>query len=158
MTNVHSPQVFAEACERRSVERRVFDWRTVLYGFIRSRRHCHRRSEDGEILFVDRHHPWLFFLAVGTMLLSATDAMLTLRLLEVGFFEANPLMAATMERGTTMFAATKMAMTGVGILMLVYLARTRFLDRVRAGVFLTGLFLFYACVICYEVVNLLGMS
>jgi hypothetical protein len=84
--------------------------------------------------------------------------MLTLRLLEIGFFEANPVMAAIMERSTMLFAAAKMAMTGLGVLMLVYLAKARFLDRVRAGAFLTFLFLFYACLICYEIVSLFSIS
>ena len=150
--------VQAQVSKRCGIERRLFGWRTILFGFFRSRRHDNRRDEDSDILLMDRHHPWLFFLSVGVMLLSATDAMLTLRLLEIGFFEANPIMAAMMERGTNVFAGTKMALTGMGVLMLVYLARIRFLDRIRAGLFLTLLFVFYACLICYEIVSLLRLS
>lgn len=150
--------VSEEMSKRKGVERRSFGWRTILFGFVRSRRHGNRRVEDDHILLLDWHHPWLFFLSVGVMLLSATDAMLTLMLLEIGFFEANPVMAAMMKHGTMAFAATKMAMTGLGVLMLVYLARIRFLDRVRAGLFLTVMFVLYACLICYEIVSLLSMS
>ena len=140
--------------ERRRTDRRIFSWRTVLYGFFRSRRHVHRRDADAEVLFIDWHHPWLFFLAVGTMLLSCTDAFLTLLLIDNGMIEANPLMASAMRRGTEFFAASKLAMTGIGILMLVYLAKSRFLDRIRTGLFLTVLFSAYACLVCYELVNL----
>ena len=141
--------------ERRSLtDRRVFTWRTVLLGFFRSRRHAHRRAEDEEVLFIDWHHPWLFFLAVGTMLLSCTDAFLTLLLIDNGMVEVNPFMAGAMTQGTSFFAASKMAMTGIGILMLVYLARARFLDRVRTGLFLTVFFSAYACLVCYELVSL----
>ena len=154
----HDRQTVAiEGHNRRAVERRAFSWRTILFGFLRSRRHDHRRVEDTDLVFMDRHHPWLFFLSVGTMLLSATDAMLTLRLMELGFFEANPVMASIMQQSTTLFAATKMGMTGMGILTLVFLAKARFLDRVRAGIFLTFFFVFYACLICYEIVSLLSL-
>ena len=158
MMDMESAAVIVEGSRRKCGDRRTFGWRTIVYGFIRSRRHENRRMDDSDVLFIDRHHPWLFFLATGTMLLSATDAMLTLQLLEIGFFEANPFMAAIMEHGTLMFAATKMGLTALGVLMLVYLAKTRFMDRVRAGLFLTISFVFYACLICYEIVSLLSMS
>ena len=140
--------------QRTGADRRRFTWRTVAYGFLRSRRRGHRRGVDVDIIFLDWHHPWLFFLATGTMLLSCADAFLTLRLLELGMVEANPVMNAIMAQGTFMFTSTKLAMTAVGILMLVFLAKARFMNRIRAGLFLTGFFSCYACLVCYELVNL----
>jgi hypothetical protein len=142
------------ADQRTTIDRRIFSWRTVAYGFLRSRRHVHRRACDEEVIFLDWHHPWLFFLATGTMLLSCADAFLTLLLLDLGMIEANPVMSAMMAHGTTVFTSTKLAMTAVGILMLVFLAKARFLNRVRTGLFLTMFFSFYACLVCYELVNL----
>ena len=127
-----------------------------MYGFLRSRRHGTRREHDAEPVFIDWHHPWLFFLAVGIMILSSLDAFFTLQLIERGAFEANPVMAAVMEKGTSSFAASKMALTGFGILALVYLARSRFFNVVRTGVFLTAFFGFYAVLVCYEFVTLMG--
>jgi hypothetical protein len=138
-------------------DRRAFGWRTVFFGFVRSRRRNLRRAGDADIIFVDWHHPWLFFLAVGTMLLSATDAFLTLQLIELGMYEANPIMASVMNNSTAMFAATKLGLTAFGIFTLVYLAKSRFLDRVRTGLFLTGLFSAYACLVCYEIVQLFNL-
>lgn len=140
--------------QRVLTDRREFNWRTVLFGFALSRRRASRRGADGDLIFLDWHHPWLFFLAVGTMLLSCADAFLTLTLLELGMIEANPIMNAVMKQGTVLFTSTKLAMTGVGILVLVFLAKARFLNRVRTGLFLTIFFSFYACVVCYELVNL----
>lgn len=140
---------------RTTDDRRLFDWRTVFYGFLRSRRRHLRRNADADVIFIDWHHPWLFFLAVGTMLLSCTDAFLTVMLLDLGMIEANPVMASLLGQGTALFAATKMAFTGFGILTLVFLAKSRFLDRVRTGLILTVFFTAYACLICYEIVNLL---
>lgn len=145
----------AVADKRAASDRRTFGWRTVVFGFMRSRRRDFRRDDEPNVLFIDRHHPWLFFLAVGTMLMSCVDALMTLQLLDRGMVEVNPLMAAVLGHGTTYFAISKMLLTGVGILALVFLAKARFLNRVRTGLFLTMFFSFYACLVCYEFVYLL---
>ncbi len=119
-----------------------------------SRRHVHRRDIDNEVIFLDWHHPWLFFLATGTMLLSCADAFLTLQLMNLGMIEANPFMNAVMSQSILLFTSTKLAMTAVGILILVFLAKARFMNRLRTGLFLTIFFSFYACLVCYELVNL----
>ena len=143
--------------KRAPTDRRIFGWKTVLFGFLRSRRHRLRREADAHIQFLDWHHPWLFFLAVGTMILSCLDAFMTLQLLERGMMEVNPIMAAVLGKSTTVFAVSKMAMTGVGLLALVFLAKARFLNRIRTGLLLTACFSAYACLVCYEFVSLLQM-
>jgi hypothetical protein len=45
-------------------------------------------------------------------------------------------------------------MTAFGIFVLVFLAKASFLNRLRTGLFLTVFFTFYACLVCYELVNL----
>ena len=144
--------------ERRApLDRRPFSWRTVRFGFMRSRRHDFRRTVDSDVIFVDWHHPWLFFLSVGIMLLSCTDAFLTLRLMEHGMIEANPFMAAMMGLSTATFAVTKVIMTGTSILILVFLAKAHFMNRLRTGLLLTVFFSIYACLVCYEIVHLLAV-
>jgi hypothetical protein len=143
--------------KRAKDERRDFTWRTVFFGFIRSRRRAHRRVADDDVVFLDWHHPWLFFLATGTMLLSVADAFLTLQLINLGMIEVNPVMNAVMQQSTMLFTSTKLAMTAFGIFVLVFLAKLRFLNRFRTGAFLTVFFSFYACLVCYELVNLFRM-
>ena len=143
--------------QRAATERRIFSWRTVVFGFTLSRRHAHRRVDDNDVIFLDWHHPWLFFLATGTMLLSCADAFLTLLLLDRGMIEANPIMGAVMAHGTAVFTSVKLTMTAFGIFVLVFLAKARFLNRFRTGLFLTILFSFYACLVCYELVHLLRL-
>ena len=142
--------------QRSATGRREVSWRTVFYGFIRSRRHNLRRDADADVIFLDWHHPWLFFLAVSTMLMSCLDAFMTLQLLDRGMVEVNPVMAAILGYGTKPFAVVKMIMTGTGILILVFLAKLRFLNRFRTGLFLTVAFAIYACLICYEFVYLIA--
>ena len=144
--------------ERRALEdRRALSWRTVFFGFMRSRRHDSRRDDDGDVIFVDWHHPWLFFLSVGIMLLSCTDAFLTLLLIERGMVEANPIMAAVLGQGAATFAVSKVFMTGTSILILVFLAKFHFMNRLRTGLFLTLFFSLYSCLVCYEFVHLLAV-
>ena len=116
---------------RLDTDRRTLSWRTVLYGFVRSRRRVHRRELEADVRFLDWHHPWLFFLAVGTMLLSSLDAFMTLLLIDRGMVEVNPVMAAVMGHGTAWFAASKLFMTATGVLVLVFLAKAHFLNRFR---------------------------
>ncbi|MDH3848047.1 MAG: DUF5658 family protein [Gammaproteobacteria bacterium] len=147
-----------DLAERRADdERRDFSWRTVFFGFMRSRRRDLRRNADAGVIFLDWHHPWLFFLAVGIMLLSCADAFLTLTLMQHGMIEANPFMDSMLSQGTAAFAVSKIVMTGTGILILVFLAKSRFMNRLRTGLFLTFFFSFYCCLVCYEIVNLLAV-
>lgn len=88
------------------------------------------------------------------MLLSCVDAFLTMQLIQKGMVEANPVMQAAMTQGTGFFISTKLALTAIGIFSLVYLAKSQFLNRFRTGLFLTGFFSAYACLVCYELVNL----
>lgn len=140
--------------QRSGGDRRNFNWRTVVYGFVLSRRREHRRAVDNDVLFIDWHHPWLFFLSVGTMLLSVADAFLTLQLIERGMVEANPVMQIAMTKGTDVFVGTKLALTATGIFTLVFLAKFHFLNRFRTGLFLTAFFSGYAALVCYELVSL----
>ena len=86
-------------------DRRNFTWRTMVYGYLRSRRRAARRTGDAEPLFLDWHHPWLFFLAVGIMIMSCMDAFFTLQLLERGMVEINPVMDAVIKRSTLLKGA-----------------------------------------------------
>ncbi len=138
-------------------DRRNFSWRTFVFGYFRSRRRATRRGSEDEPVFTDWHHPWLFFLATGIMLLSCMDAFFTLQLIDRGAIEINPIMAMMIGRGTMTFAASKMLMTGLGILVLVFLSRSRLFNFMRTGVVLTAFFAAYSCLVCYEFIYLLNV-
>lgn len=153
--------VFAQTIDaqqlRSATDRRNFSWRTVLFGFFRSRRRDSRRVGELDPLFTDYHHPWLFFLAIGIMLMSCLDAFMTLQLLDRGATEVNPVMALVIGKSTATFAVTKMLLTSIAILTLVFLARAVFMKRIRAGLLLTFFFSVYAVLVCYEFVYLISM-
>ena len=143
--------------DRTDSDRRDLSWRTLIFGYLRSRRRTTRRVSEGMPIFTDYHHPWLFFLATGIMLLSCIDAVLTLQLLDRGAIELNPFMAAVINQGTMTFAVTKMLLTSIGILALVFLARATFMRRFRTGLILTFFFSGYAILVCYEFVFLIQL-
>jgi hypothetical protein len=153
VSNLEQTESAPESRDRET--RRQVSWRTVFYGFIRSRRRSTRRADEGEPLYTDWHHPWLFFLATGTMILSGMDAVFTLQLLDRGAVEINPFMAIVISKSTLTFAVTKLLLTGLGILMLVFLSRWKIFNLMRTGIVLTLFFSFYACLVCYEFVYLL---
>ena len=121
----NSPEIRSQS------DRRQFSWLTVFFGFLRSRRRSERRLGEVEPVFTDYHQPWLFFMATGIMFLSCLDAFFTLQLLDRGAIEINPVMAAVIGISASTFTATKMLLTSVAILALVFLSRVMFMKRIR---------------------------
>ncbi len=150
LARTENPAEFRSQSDRRQVS-----WLTVFFGFLRSRRRSERRLGEVEPVFTDYHQPWLFFMATGIMLLSCVDAFLTLQLLDRGAIEVNPVMAAVIGISTTTFTVTKMLLTSVAILALVFLSRVMFMKRIRTGLFLTFFFSCYVVLVCYEFIFLL---
>lgn len=146
------------AADRRSEDRRRFGWRTILNAFFRSRRRVRRRQDDTTHPFIDWHHPWLFFLGVGVMMLSAADAFFTLRLIEGGAVEVNPFMKRLIDTDTFLFVSTKLLVTGVGLMTLVFASQVFVFRRIRVGVLVTAVFCLYACLICYQYIGLMALG
>ncbi len=95
-------------------------------------------------------------MAIGILLLSVADAFLTLVLLQGGAAEMNPIMALLVYRSVAVFAALKIAMTGASIMLMVLLARYRFMRMLRVEWVLYGVLAVYASLICYEIWMLKG--
>jgi hypothetical protein len=129
-------------------DRRRFTLRTVLRGGLVPRRRTGRREGDVPLL-LDWHQPHLVLMGLALLLLSLTDALMTLTLLSRGATEVNPMLAYLIEQHPQLFAAVKMALTGVGVVVLVVLARAK-VFRVQASSILRWLVIFYLAVIVYE--------
>ena len=138
--------------ERRSrSERRRRVWWSVVYGnFNPRRRGPQRRLADGGFQSRDWHSAHLLALAIGILLLSVADAFMTVTLLAGGAVEVNPLMAAVVYKSGALFAILKMTLTGVGVTLMVFLARYRFLRVIRVEVVMYALFAGYGALLCYE--------
>lgn len=137
------------ANRRRGPDRRRMTWRTFFQGSMTPRRRGYRRDGECETL-VDWHEPHLLFLSIMILLLSVTDAFLTLKLLNLGAQEANPVMAFFINDMPRLFAVMKMSLTGAGIVVLVALARARFFRIIRISAIIHWCLLGYVALITYE--------
>jgi len=142
-----APVSFAE--RRRGPDRRHTTLLSFLKGGVTPRRRGGRRTGEHH-LPIDWHEPYLLFLSVTILLLSVVDAFLTLTLLTVGATEANPVMAFVLSHYPHLFALSKMGFTGIGVLVLVAVARARLFRVMRVGAVLQGLFVAYVALIAYE--------
>src|ERR1700682_344843 len=117
--------------ERRArADRRHRVWWSIWYGSFNPRRRAPpRRLDESRFHSLDWHSSHLLAVAIGILLLSVMDAFLTLVLLQGGAAEVNPVMAALIYRSVAMFAALKMGMTGVGVVLMVVMEQIRFSPR-----------------------------
>lgn len=141
------------ARERCAADRRRRVWWSLCYGNFNPRRRMppRRGLERHRFYFLDWHSSHLLAVAIGVLLLSAMDAFLTLLLLERGAAEVNPIMAALLYRSVAAFAALKMAMTSVSVVLMVFLSRYRFMRLLRVEWVLCAVLVAYGSLICYEV-------
>ena len=152
-----------EASRLRSVERRDWTdrrrrvWWSVFYGsFNPRRRRPARRLGDSRFHPVDWYSAHLLAVSVVILLLCAADAFLTAILLLHGAEEMNPFMAVLVYRSVATFAASKMALTGISIVMMVFLARYRIMRVIRVEFVLYAVLAVYAWLIGYELWMLKG--
>jgi hypothetical protein len=156
-TAARPPTWDSERRNRTDRRHRVF-W-SVFYGsFNPRRRRPARRLNDSRFHPIDWYSAHLLAVSVGILLLSAADAFLTAILLLHGADEVNPIMALLVYRSVAMFAAFKMAMTGISIVGLVFLSRYRFMRVIRVDLVLYVVLMVYAWLIGHEIWMLKGSS
>lgn len=145
------PASAAWSAERRSGrDRRRLGMRTFVQGGLNPRRRSGGRRCGDHAQLVDWHEPHLLFLAVAILLLSAADAFMTLTLISGGAREVNPVMDFVLQRQPQLFAATKMLLTGAGVLVLVACARATVFRVIRVSSVLRWCLFGYAGLIAYE--------
>jgi hypothetical protein len=138
--------------QRAHADRRHRVWWSVWYGsFNPRRRRPPRRVEDSRYHSLDWYAAHLLAVSVGILVLSAVDAFLTLVLLVNGAAEVNPVMAALIYKSAAAFTALKMGLTSMGIVLMVFLARYRFMRMIRVDVGLYGVLLIYVWLVLYEI-------
>ena len=105
----------AERENRRSRDRRINRKSSLKYFLFKGRRERIRREEDrGKVFFFDRYDPKLFAAITAILMLSITDALLTLILIAKGSSELNPVMAYFLQHGLLHFIVAKYTLTSVG--------------------------------------------
>jgi hypothetical protein len=97
----------------------------------------------------DWFHPQWLAVGMAILILSATDAILTLTLIAHGAIEINPLMKPLVSGSGHSFGYWKIGLTATGVVMLTVLARLRLWGRV-VGTILYGVLAGYAVLVGYE--------
>ncbi len=136
---------------REPSERRSRGWRSFLYGNFRPRRRDSRREDDQHHFLFDWHEPRVLYLALGVLLLSCIDALFTLNLINIGASEANVFMASMLAGGVDQFVVSKIWITSLSVIVLVVVARRRFLRVFNVEHLLQFFCAAYFLVICYEI-------
>jgi hypothetical protein len=159
-----SPQVQAGppglGDERRGrPDRRRRLWWSLLYGsFNPRRRRPPRRLDEWRFHSLDWHGPHLLAVSIGILILNVADAFLTVALLSGGAIEVNPIMAILVSGNIAVFVALKVAVTGMSVMLMVFLARYRFMRLVRVEFVLYAVLAAYAGLIIYEIEMLQRLS
>lgn len=137
---------------RKGQDRRAQPTRPLSLASLRGRRRHVRRAEDREIhRYVDRYDGHLVFLVIAVLLLSTTDAYLTLFIVAMGGVELNPFMAYFMERSPVNFFLVKYGLTAAGLLWLLVHKNFRILGRtVNVRTILTVIPCLYGLLVLYE--------
>ena len=136
---------------RDAKDRRGGIWRAFLYGNFRPRRRDSRRIADAHYFWFDWHEPRVLYLALGVLLLSCTDALFTLNLLNAGATEANAVMASMLAIGIDSFVIGKIILTSLSLVILVVVARRKFVGPFNVEHLLQSIFAGYLLLIGYEI-------
>lgn len=110
-----------------------------------------RREERAGAFFVDRFDALTLAVAVTLLVLTITDGVFTIELLDTNSEEMNPLMASLLLRGHQAFLVGKYILTAAGVpFLVVYKNHPLFRTRFRVG-FLLPIFVgMYLALIIYQ--------
>jgi hypothetical protein len=142
-------EILTERDRRDGPDRRRVRMRTFIQGALTPRRRRSRRHDESDQL-VDWHEPHLLFLAMSILLLSVADAFLTVTLMKGGAVEANPVLNYVLFSAPRLFALVKMSLTGMGVIVLVAIARATVFRVIRVSHILHYCLLGYIALIGYE--------
>ena len=123
----------------------------IWYLFFGRRKEMRRNDDNRESYFLDHFSLRIFIVIIAIILLSLTDALLTLYLIRNGAAEANPIMEHFLRYGTLPFLTAKYLLTTASIvLLLIYKNVHIFGTRIRAKYLFIIIFLIFASVVLWE--------
>lgn len=154
-----SPSGEARRERRSGRDRRRRGVSAFLRGLQGGRRRLLRREEDRRrFALLDRYDVRIAARALGVLVLSLIDAVLTLYLIGHGAWEMNPVMAHFLGRGTLVFVVAKVFFTGIAVAIFVVVSPAILPGLgIRAGHFLPAALVVFAAVIAWEVVLLIRL-
>jgi hypothetical protein len=131
--------------------RRENSLHAFVYGNFRPRRRSSRRAADSHHFIFDWYEPHLLYVSLAIVLLSCTDALFTLNLLNIGAIEVNLFMNNLLTFGIEPFLWVKIGLTTVSVLALVFAAQRKFMGWFRVYRLLHLICIGYFGLIGYEI-------
>ncbi len=117
-----------------------------------SRRHYRRKEDARKHFFVDLYSPLSVAVLIFTLVLSITDAFLTLMLVGENIQELNPVMAFFLKQGPFQFIMAKWFLTVFGLTtLLIFKNYYLWQGRVKAAVLLFIFPFLYLVLVSYEI-------
>ena len=121
------------------------------YLFFGRRKGMRRDEDNRKSYFLDHYSLRVFGIIIGIILLSLTDALLTLHLIRNGAAEINPIMEHFLKYGPLPILAAKYLLTTASIvLLLIYKNVYIFGTKIRAKYLFIVIFLIFASVVLWE--------
>ncbi len=121
---------------------------------IKNGRRGNVRRAEANAAYVDNYAWHIGFCCLTIVLLSATDAFLTLNILARGGMELNEFMAVLIEDNTSKFVMFKLALTSLAAIFLVIHHEVEIMARFRCKNLLYAILTGYLCLVSYELVLL----
>ena len=141
----------ATEIDRRSgSERRSTTFAAYWHGARNPRRRDGRRATDRHYPIVDWYSPRLLIPVFTILVLCVLDGLLTVTLMKHGAAEMNPLMALFLPHNLFGFAFVKLALTGMGLCVLVACSRMKLFRRIPGEAFVYAVLGLYMWLIVYE--------
>ena len=136
---------------RQLIDRRRQNINTIIYSLYKGRRSQPRRDRDSaQAFYTDIYERWVGMIVISISCLSAADAFFTLKILERGGIEVNPVMASLLEIDTTAFVIGKILITSVCLLFALVHINFNVLKIIPMRFSLAAIFALYFCLMGYE--------
>lgn len=141
-----------QTCRRYKYDRRNPTLKGFLIGCLKSQRRNQRRENCPSYYQTDWYDLKLFVMALALLLLSITDAAMTMTLINNGAVEVNPFMDFLLNQSTNTFVYTKIILTSVCIIILVAHYHSKLFNTFRVDRILIFALSVYSALITYEVI------
>ena len=136
---------------RQLIDRRRQNINTIFYSLYKGRRSQARRDRDSaQDFYTDIYERWVGMIVISISCLSAVDAFFTLKILDRGGIEVNPVMASLLEIDTTTFVIGKIMITSVCLLFALVHINFNVLKIIPMRYSLATIFVLYVCLMGYE--------
>lgn len=137
--------------ERRKLpDRRRTPTKPLNWSSLKGKRKKTRRADEHRHYYVDWYEPRYFIMIVLILILCVTDAYLTLKILQLGGKELNPLMLLFFNKHPMLSMVFKYLITAISIIVILIHKNFIVFGRVKVYHFIYAISFVYVVLVAYE--------